>query len=260
LNAIVRQADIAGYIERDIENFGLIKITAKGRKFLNSPVSFKIVEDNEFSEEAEPEILKSGASCAADPELYSILKDLRKKVARNLQLPPYVIFQDPSLEAMATTYPISIDELQNIPGVGPGKAKRYGDEFVKVIKRHVEANEIERPEDLRVRSVPDRSSLKIFIIQTIDRKIPLPEIANAKGIEFSELLDKIEAIVYAGYKVNINYYIDEVIDEDSQEEIFDYFKESESDDLNDALKELGDEYSEEEIRLMRIKFHSDLGN
>ncbi len=260
LNAIVRQADIAGYIERDIENFGLLKITAKGRKFLNSPVSFKIVEDNEFSEEAEPEILKSGASCAADPELYSILKDLRKKVARNLQLPPYVIFQDPSLEAMATTYPISIDELQNIPGVGPGKAKRYGEEFVKVIKRHVEANEIERPEDLRVRSVPDRSSLKIFIIQTIDRKIPLPEIANAKGIEFSELLDKIEAIVYAGYKVNINYYIDEVIDEDSQEEIFDYFKESESDDLNAALKELGNEYSEEEIRLMRIKFHSDLGN
>lgn len=260
LNAIVRQADIAGYIERDIENFGLLKITAKGRKFLNSPVSFKIVEDNEFSEEAEPEILKSGASCAADPELYSILKDLRKKVARNLQLPPYVIFQDPSLEAMATTYPISIDELQNIPGVGPGKAKRYGEEFVKVIKRHVEANEIERPEDLRVRSVPDRSSLKIFIIQTIDRKIPLPEIANAKGLEFSELLDKIEAIVYAGYKVNINYYIDEVIDEDSQEEIFDYFKESESDDLNAALKELGDEYSEEEIRLMRIKFHSDLGN
>ena len=161
---------------------------------------------------------------------------------------------------MATTYPISIDELQNIPGVGPGKAKRYGEEFVKVIKRHVEANEIERPEDLRVRSVPDRSSLKIFIIQTIDRKIPLPEIANAKGIEFSELLDKIEAIVYAGYKVNINYYIDEVIDEDSQEEIFDYFKESESDDLNAALKELGNEYSEEEIRLMRIKFHSDLGN
>ena len=260
LNAIVRQADIAGYIERDIENFGLLKITAKGRKFLNSPVSFKIVEDNEFSEEAEPEILKSGASCAADPELYSILKDLRKKVARNLQLPPYVIFQDPSLEAMATTYPISIDELQNIPGVGPGKAKRYGEEFVKVIKRHVEANEIERPEDLRVRSVPDRSSLKIFIIQTIDRKIPLPEIANAKGLDFSELLDKIEAIVYAGYKVNINYYIDEVIDEDSQEEIFDYFKESESDDLNAALKELGDEYSEEEIRLMRIKFHSDLGN
>ena len=260
LNAIVRQADIAGYIERDIENFGLLKITAKGRKFLNSPVSFKIVEDNEFSEEAEPEILKSGASCAADPELYSILKDLRKKVARNLQLPPYVIFQDPSLEAMATTYPISIDELQNIPGVGPGKAKRYGEEFVKVIKRHVEANEIERPEDLRVRSVPDRSSLKIFIIQTIDRKIPLPEIANAKGLEFSELLDKIEAIVYAGYKVNINYYIDEVIDEDSQQEIFDYFKESESDDLNAALKELGDEYSEEEIRLMRIKFHSDLGN
>lgn len=260
LNAIVRQADIAGYIERDIENFGLLKITAKGRKFLNSPVSFKIVEDNEFSEEAEPEILKSGASCAADPELYSILKDLRKKVARNLQLPPYVIFQDPSLEAMATTYPISIDELQNIPGVGPGKAKRYGEEFVKVIKRHVEANEIERPEDLRVRSVPDRSSLKIFIIQTIDRKIPLPEIANAKGLDFNELLDKIEAIVYAGYKVNINYYIDEVIDEDSQEEIFDYFKESESDDLNAALKELGDEYSEEEIRLMRIKFHSDLGN
>lgn len=260
LRSVLRQAEIAGYIVRDIENFGLLKVTPKGKKFLSAPVSFKIVEDSEFNEDAEPEIVKSGASCAADPELYSILKDLRKKIARSLQLPPYVIFQDPSLEAMATTYPVSIEELQNIPGVGPGKAKRYGEEFVKLIKRHVEANEIERPEDLRVRSVPDKSSLKIFIIQTIDRKIPLPEIAQAKGLEFSELLDKIEAIVYAGYKVNINYYIDEVLDSDSQEEIFDYFKESESDDLSMAMKELGEDYSEDEVRLMRIKFHSDLGN
>lgn len=260
LRSVLRQAEIAGYIVRDIENFGLLKVTPKGKKFLSAPVSFKIVEDSEFNEDVEPEIVKSGASCAADPELYSILKDLRKKIARSLQLPPYVIFQDPSLEAMATTYPVSIEELQNIPGVGPGKAKRYGEEFVKLIKRHVEANEIERPEDLRVRSVPDKSSLKIFIIQTIDRKIPLPEIAQAKGLEFSELLDKIEAIVYAGYKVNINYYIDEVLDSDSQEEIFDYFKESESDDLSMAMKELGEDYSEDEVRLMRIKFHSDLGN
>lgn len=198
LNAVIRQAIIGGYLDRDIENYGIIKVTEKGKKFLKKPVSFKIVEDNDFSEDEEEVVVKSGASCAVDPELYAILKDLRKKLAKKLELPPYVIFQDPSLEAMATTYPISIEELQNIPGVGAGKAKRYGEEFVKVIKAHVVENEIERPEDLRVRSVANKSKLKISIIQGIDRKIALDELADSKGLEFSELLDEVEAIVYSG--------------------------------------------------------------
>lgn len=260
ISAVIRQAILAGYLDRDIENYGLLRITPKGKKFLSKPESFKVIEDSDFSEDAEPEMIKSGASFAADDELYSILKDLRKKIAKQLGLPPYVIFQDPSLEAMATTYPISLEELQNIPGVGAGKAKRYGADFVKVIKRHVEDNEIERPEDLRVRSVPSRNSTKLFIIQSIDRKIPLPEIAKAKGLEFNELLDRIEVIVYSGTKINISYYINDIMDEDSQEELFDFFKECQTDDLNEAYKEFGEDYTEDEIRLMRIKFLSEMGN
>lgn len=259
LNAVIRQAVIAGYLDRDIEQYGLLKITDKGTKFLKRPVSFKVVEDTEFSEDVEPEMVKGGAGCAADPELYSILKDLRKKVSKKVGLPPYVIFQDPSLEAMATTYPITIDELANISGVGAGKAKRYGDEFVQVIKRHVEDNEIDRPEDLIVRSVANKSKVKIAIIHAIDRKIPLDEIARSKCMDIDELLDDIEAIVNSGTKINLNYYIDEVLDEDQQEDMFEYFKESESGDLNDAYKELGNEYTDEEIRLMRIKFISEMG-
>ena len=260
ISAVIRQAILAGYLDRDIENYGLLRITPNGKKFLSKPESFKVIEDSDFSEDAEPEMIKSGASFAADDELYSILKDLRKKIAKQLGLPPYVIFQDPSLEAMATTYPISLEELQNIPGVGAGKAKRYGADFVKVIKRHVEDNEIERPEDLRVRSVPSRNSTKLFIIQSIDRKIPLPEIARAKGLEFNELLDRIEVIVYSGTKINISYYINDIMDEDSQEELFDFFKECQTDDLNEAYKEFGEDYTEDEIRLMRIKFLSEMGN
>ncbi|MDE7407362.1 MAG: HRDC domain-containing protein, partial [Muribaculaceae bacterium] len=189
LNAIIRQAIISGYLDRDIENYGLIKITPKGHQFYQRPTSFKIVTDNDFNEDEEDVVVKgSGASCV-DPELFSILKDLRKKMAKKLELPPYVIFQDPSLEAMATTYPITMEELQNITGVGMGKAKRYGEDFLKVIKAHVEENEIERPEDLRVRSVANKSKLKISIIQAIDRKIALDELANSKGLEFDELLD-----------------------------------------------------------------------
>ncbi len=260
LNAVIRQAILAGYLDRDIENYGIIKVTSTGKKFLNSPTPFKIVEDNEFNEDEDEVPVKSGASCAVDPELYSILKDLRKKLAKKLDLPPYVIFQDPSLEAMATTYPVTMDELQNITGVGAGKAKRYGEEFLKVIKSHVEENEIERPEDLRVRTVPNKSRLKISIIQAIDRKIALDELANSKGLEFDELLDEVEAIVYSGTKINISYFLNEVMDDDRQEDIFEYFKESDSDDLNEAIKELGNDYSEEEIRLVRIKFLSELGN
>ena len=260
ISAVIRQATQMGYLERDIENYGTLSITAKGKKFLSKPESFKVVEDSEFSEEPEPEMLKSGASCAADTELFSILKDLRKKVAKQQGLPPYVIFQDPSLEAMATTYPISIEELQNIPGVGRGKAKRYGADFIKLIKRHVEENEIERPEDLRVRSIPDKNSTKLYIITLIDRKIPLEEIAHSKGLEFSELIDEIEAIVYSGTKININYYIDEIIDEDSQEELFDFFRDGETDDLNKAYREFGSDFTEDEIRLAHIKFVSEMGN
>ena len=260
LNALLRQATLAGYIDREIENFGLVKITPKGEKYLKKPSAFHIVEDNDFSEEEEEVPLKSGAACAVDPELYSILKDLRKKIAKHHNLPPYVIFQDPSLEAMATTYPITLEELQNITGVGAGKARRYGEEFIKVIKTHVEENEIERPEDLRVRSVANKSRIKISIIQAIDRKIDLDELANTKCMEFSELLDNIEAIVYSGTKININYFINEVIDEDHQEDIFEYFKEADTDSLEDAIQELGSEYTEDEIRLMRIKFLSELGN
>ncbi len=260
ISAVIRQATQMGYLERDIENYGTLSITSKGKKFLNKPESFKVVEDSDFSDEPEPEMMKSGASCAADTELFSILKDLRKKVAKQQGLPPYVIFQDPSLEAMATTYPISIEELQNIPGVGIGKAKRYGADFIRLIKRHVEDNEIERPEDLRVRSIPDKNSTKLYIITLIDRKIPLEEIAHSKGLEFSELIDEIEAIVYSGTKININYYIDDIIDEDSQEELFDFFRDNETDDLNNAFREFGNDFTEDEIRLAHIKFVSEMGN
>ena len=256
-NAVIRQALIAGYLDKDIENYGLLKVTKAGLAFLKKPVSFKIVEDNDF-EEIVP--MKGGASCAVDPTLYSILKDLRKKIAKKLELPPYVIFQDPSLEAMATTYPVTIEELQNIPGVGAGKAKRYGEEFIKVIKIHCDENEIERPEDLRVRTVANKSKLKVSIIQGIDRKIALDELAESKGLEFSDLLDEVEAIVYSGTKINIDYFLQEIMDEDHIEDIFEYFKEADSDSLEDAINELGRDYTEEEIRLVRIKFLSEMGN
>lgn len=260
LTAVIHQAIIAGYLDKDIENYGLLKVTKKGLEFLDNPKSFKIVEDNEYNEDVEEAIMKSGGSCAVDPELYSILKDLRKKIAKRLELPPYVIFQDVSLEAMATTYPISLEELQTIPGVGAGKARRYGSDFIAVIKQHVEENEIERPEDLRVKTVANKSKLKISIIQGIDRKIALDELAESKGLEFNELLDEIEAIVYSGTKINIDYYINEVMDDDHMEDIVDYFKESESDDLECAIQELGSDYTEDEIRLVRIKFLSEMGN
>lgn len=260
IGAVIRQAIISGYLDRDIENYGLLKVTNSGRAFLKKPTSFKIVEDNDFSASDEETVAKGGVSCAVDPELTAILKDLRKKIAKQHNLPPYVIFQDQSIDAMATTYPISIEELINIPGVGPGKAKRYGEEFIKVIKRHVEENEIERPEDLLVRSVPNKSKLKISLIQGIDRRIPLDELAESKGLDFNEMLDEVEAIVYSGTKINIDYFISEIMDEDHEDEIFEYFKESESDDLDEAVKELGSDFAEEEIRLVRIKFLSELGN
>jgi len=261
-NTVIRQALIAGYLDKDIENYGLLKLTSAGRKYLANPTSFTITKDNDFEEEdtSEETMMRGGASGAVDPVLYSMMKDLRKKLAKKLEVPPYVIFQDPSLEAMATTYPITIEELQNIPGVGSGKAKRYGEEFIALIKRHVTENEIERPEDLRVRTVANKSKLKISIVQSIDRKVALDDIALTTGLEFSELLDEIEAIVYSGTKINIDYFLNEVMDEDHIDEIYHYFKESETDGLENAIEELGGEFTEEEIRLVRIKFISELAN
>ncbi len=260
-NAVIRQALIAGYLTKDVENYGLLKVTPEGHKFLKKPKSFKIVEDADFDEEEAEEVpMRSGASCAVDPALFSMLKDLRKKMSKRLDVPPYVIFQDPSLEAMATIYPVTLEELQNIPGVGAGKAKRYGQEFCELIKKHCEENEIDRPEDLRVRTVANKSKLKVSIIQSIDRKVALDDIAVAKGIEFGELLDEIEAIVYSGTKLNIDYFLNEVMDEDHMLDIYDYFKESTTDKIDDAMDELGADYTEEEIRLVRIKFISEMAN
>jgi len=260
LNTVIHQAQIAGYISKDVENYGLLKVTEAGKKYLQKPVSFKITEDNDFDDEEEDAPMHGGASLALDPALYSMLKDLRKKLSKQLSVPPYVIFQDPSLEAMATTYPVTVEELQNIPGVGAGKAKRYGEEFCKLIKRHCEENEIERPEDLRVRTVANKSKMKVSIIQAIDRKVALDDIASSKGIEFDELLDEVESIVYSGTKLNINYFLADVMDQDHMLDIYDYFKESTTDDLDEAMDELGDEYTEEEIRLVRIKFISEMAN
>ncbi len=259
-NTVIRQALIDGYLSKEVENYGLLKVTDEGKKFLKHPKPFKITESRDFEEEDTEAPMHGGASLALDPALFSMLKDLRKKLAKQLEVPPYVIFQDPSLEAMATTYPVTLDELQNIPGVGAGKAKRYGEEFCKLIKRHCEENEIERPEDLRVRTVANKSKLKVSIIQAIDRQVALDDIAVSKGIEFDELLDEVEAIVYSGTKLNIDYFLHEIMDEDHILDIYDYFKTSTTDDIDDALEELGSDFTEEDVRLVRIKFISEMAN
>ena len=263
LPAVIRQAMINKYIEKEIENYGVLKVTPAGKKFLAKPSSFKVSKDNDFNEEQEEAPQMSSGSCAVDPALFGLLKDLRKKIAKEENLPPYVIFQDPSLEAMATTYPINLEELQNIPGVGSGKVeKKYAQEFVDLIRKHVRDNDIERPEDLRVRTIANKSKLKIEIIQAIDRKVALDDLAESKGMDFFDLLNEIDAIVYSGTKLNIDYFLEEVMDHEVIDEIFNYFKnESESDDVETALRELGeDDYSEEEVRLVRIKFLSDISN
>ena len=259
LMAVIRQGVFADYLAKDIENYGVIKVTKEGKEFLNSREKFWIVEDNEYTEMLDEEMRGSGSG-AVDSQLFSILKDMRRKIAKQHGLPTYVIFQEPSLDAMATTDPITIEELQNIPGVGPGKAKRYGQEFIDIIKKYVEENEIERPEDMRVRTVANKSKNKIELITAIDRKVPLDALAESKDLDFDELLDELEAIVYSGTKINVSYFIEEAIDNDIEEDIFEYFKESDTDDIETAMKELGDDYTEEEIRLVRIKFLSEMGN
>ena len=260
VTAVVKQAIIAGYLEKDIVTYGILKMTDKGRQFLDEGGKFEILEDREYPEgEAEPGI-KGGAACAADQTLYSMLKGLQKDVARRLNLPPYVVFQEMSLESMATTYPVTIQELALVPGVGEGKAKRFGQEFVDLIKRHVEENDIERPSEYKVRQMANKSQTKIFIVQSIDRKIDLEELAESRSLEFSELITELETIVQNGTKINIDYYLNDILEEESQQEALDYFRETEDDDIQAAIDELADELTEEEVRLMRVKFISEMGN
>ena len=258
-NPIIHQALIAGYLKKDVENYGLLKVTAAGRRFIKQPQSFMIVEDTAFDDDFDEEARDSCGS-TLDPELYLMLKQLRKDVAEKHNVPPYVIFQDVSIEQMAVAYPITLEELQNIPGVGVGKAKRYGDAFCELIKRHCEDNQIERPEELRVRTVVKKSMNKVKIIQSIDRQIALDDIANALNLGFDDLLGEIETIVNSGTKLNIDYFLDEVMDEDRVDDIYDYFRTSETDDLETAAEELGGDYTEEEIRLVRVKFLSEMAN
>ena len=258
-NPVIRQALIAGYLKKDVENYGLLKITSAGKRFIKHPIEFMIVRDNEFKDD-DYEEGGEAVGMALDPELFAMLKGLRKQMAQKLGVPGYVIFQDPSLEQMATMYPITFEELQQIQGVGAGKAKRYGKEFLELIKRHCEDNCIERAEELRVRTVAKKSIIKVKIIQSIDKQLALDDIAESLGLSFDELLDEVEAIVYSGTKININYFIEEVIDDEHVDDIYEYFRESETDSLDDAINELGDECSEDEIRLVRIKFLSEMAN
>ena len=263
--ALIRQAVLAGFLTKDIDNYGLLKVSEGGHDYIKNPTPFKIALDANFddTESDDDDEFSGGAGGggAADEQLFEMLKTLRKNVAKQKNLPPFVIFQDPSLEEMATNYPISIDELKNITGVGAGKATKYGKPFVDLIKKYVEDNEIERPMDLVVKSVVNKSGLKVYIIQNIDRKISLEDMADAKGLKLGEMISEIETIVASGTRIDIQYYINEVIDEERQDEVFEYFRTAESDSVADALKELGeDNYTEDEIRLMRIKFMSELGN
>ncbi len=260
-NAVFRQSIIAGFLHKDIENYGVLKLTDAGKEFLAHPRSFMIVKNHDYESEEESDDIPQGGNASGDPELFAILKDLRKKVALKQKLPPFVIFQDPSLSDMSIQYPTTIEELQGIIGVGQGKAQRYGKPFVEVIKRYVEEKGIERAQDMVVRSVANKSKNKVYIIQNIDRKLALNEIAEAKGMTLSELLTELEAIVNSGTKINIDYYIDDVMDEDQVEDIYKYFREdAESDSMEEALSEFGDDYEVEEIRMVRIKFLAEMGN
>lgn len=256
--AIINQASIAGYIEKEVENYGILKVTKAGKKFIKKPVSFMVTEDNEFDDDYE--VNEAGGTGVADEELYNMLIELRKKESRKHDVPPYVVFQDSSIEAMATLYPITIEELQNIPGVGAGKAKRYGKEFCDLIKQHCTEKDIERPSDMRVRTVANKSKLKVSIVQNIDRRIDLEEIAKVNMLDFDELLDELDAIVYSGTRLNINYFIEEVLEPECVEEIFDYFRTADTDDIDKAVRYFDNEYSEEEIRLVRVKFISEMAN
>jgi ATP-dependent DNA helicase RecQ len=259
--ALIRQVLVEGYLSKDIETYGVLKLTENGEAFINSPKSFMMSEDHVYNEtEEEATVTASKSTATTDEVLMSMLRDLRKKVAKTLGVPPFVVFQDPSLEDMALKYPINIDELGNVHGVGEGKAKKYGKDFVALIAKYVEENDIMRPDDLVVKSTGANSALKLYIIQNIDRKLSLNDIAKAKGLDMDTLLKEMEQIVYSGTKLNINYWVDDILDEDQQEEIHDYYMDSESDSIKDALKEFDGDYDTEELRLMRIKFISEVAN
>jgi ATP-dependent DNA helicase RecQ len=259
--SLLRQAVLNNFLLKDIDNYGLLKLTKSGRAFIENPYSLKFIL-NYLLDDAEDEVEEAQHQGGAlDTQLLQMLKDLRKKIAKQKNLPPFVIFQDPSLDEMCTHYPVSIDELKQIQGVGSGKALKFGQPFIELIKKYVEDNDIDRPVDLVIKSAANKSALKVSIIQNIDRQIALEDIASAKGISFDDILKELETIVNSGTKLNLNYYIDEIIEEDRQEEVYEYFRSTETDSIDNALAELGtDDYTREEIQLMRIKFLSELGN
>ncbi|MCB0445369.1 MAG: HRDC domain-containing protein, partial [Gelidibacter sp.] len=260
--ALIRQVLVAGLLKKDIETYGVLRLTDEGRAYLKAPSSFMMSEDHVFDEETDDSIITAskGDGAVADDVLMGMLKDLRKRNAKKLGVPPFVIFQDPSLEDMALKYPITMDELSNVHGVGDGKAKKYGKDFLELIATYVEEHAIERPDDLVVKSTGSNSALKLYIIQNIDRKLPLDDIASAKGMSMKDFIKELEAIVYSGTKLNINYWIDDILDEDQQEEIHDYFMESTTDKIDDAINEFDGDYDDEELRLYRIKFISEVAN
>jgi ATP-dependent DNA helicase RecQ len=261
-NAVIRQVIVSGMISKDIETYGTLKLTEKGIEFLSNPISFSLIKEHDFSntDDEDGAINISGKGGAFDEVLYDMLVDLRKSLSKQNNIPPFVIFQEPSLKDMCLQYPITIDELTNIQGVGHGKAARYGEPFIALIANYVEDNDIERPQDMMMRSLVNKSVLKVQLIQNIDRKLPLEDIGRAQGKNFQEVIEEIEAIVSSGTRININYYIDNILDADNQEEIYDYFSEAETDDLSEAYNEFDGDYTEDELRLMRIKFMSEMAN
>lgn len=260
--ALIRQALVAGYLRKEIEQYGILHVTEEGEDFLKSPTSFMMTKDHVYNEETDNAIVgatkKSGG--VADERLLKLLKDLRKNEAKKLDVPPFVVFQDPSLEDMALKYPISLEEMTNIHGVGEGKARKFGQPFIRMIADYVEEHDIVRPDDLVVKSTGANSGLKLYIIQNIDRKLPLDDIAAAKGLELPELVKEMEQIVFSGTRLNIDYWIDEILDEDQQEEIHDYFLDAETDNIEVAMKEFNGDYEDEELRLYRLKFMSEVAN
>ncbi len=258
--ALIRQVIVSGFIKKDIETYGILKITDSGKQFLDKPKGYLMTEDHSFDDTEILSNIKLGSSVSTDEKLLKLLKDLRKRVGKKLSVPPFVVFQDPSLEDMAFKYPITIEELYNVHGVGEGKAKKYGKEFISLIKKYVDDNDIVRPDDFVVKSTGANSAIKLYIIQSIDRKLPLTDIADAKGKTMDEFISEMEAIVYSGTKLNIGYWIDDHLDEEQQEEIHDYFLESETDNIEEAMEEFDGDYEEEDLRLYRIKFISEVAN
>jgi ATP-dependent DNA helicase RecQ len=262
-NAVIRQTTVAGLITKDIESYGILKLSDSGRAFIQKPTPFMLIQERDFSntdDDDETIVSAGGKGGAFDETLYDMLLDLRKSISKQRNIPPFVIFQDPSLKDMCFHYPISIDELTNIQGVGSGKATRYGEPFVALISKYVDEHDIERPQDMVIKSLVNKSGLKVQLIQNIDRKLPLEDIGRSQGKSFQEVIEEIEAIVSSGTRVNINYYIDTILDGENQEEIYDYFSEAETDDIVAAYHEFDALYTEEELRLMRIKFMSEMAN